>query len=91
MERRAGWEASRRVLDSFASLASRVSAHLDAFGHAEWQQAIDALRISAVVQPATAGGERYWLTTRLEGVFTTEAIRKQAGDARCTGLAAANG
>jgi hypothetical protein len=88
--RRAGWEASRQFLDSFTSLASRVSARLDAFDHDEWQQAIDALQISAVVQPAKAGGDRYQLTTRLEGVFTEELIRRLASEPICTGMVEAS-
>jgi len=90
LERRAGWEASRRFLDSFTALASRVSARLDAFGYEEWQQAIDALQISAVVRPASGGGDRYQLTTRLEGVFTEDLVRKLASEAKYTGVVEGN-
>ena len=55
------------------------------------QQAIDALQISAVVQPAATGGDRYLLTTRLEGVFTAELIRRLASEAKCTGLEEGSG
>jgi hypothetical protein len=50
--------ARQRHLESFAALASRVSTRLDRFGHAEWQQAIDALQIGAIVQPSMAEGTR---------------------------------
>ena len=55
LERRAGWEEGQRFLDSFAGLCAQVSRRLDRFSHAEWQQAIDALGITATVWRAGPG------------------------------------
>jgi hypothetical protein len=85
VERRAGWEASRRFLDDFADLAARVSRRLDSFEHADWQQAIDALGITATVRRAPSP-DRFSLTTRLEGLMTSELLRSVAGDFEGIGL-----
>lgn len=76
LKRRAGWEASQRFLEGFASSAHRVRERLDSFGHAEWQEAIDALQIGAVVQPSTTDGDRYRLTIHLAGIVTAELLAK---------------
>jgi DNA invertase Pin-like site-specific DNA recombinase len=90
LKRRAGWEASQRFLESFAAVAQRVRARLDSFGHAQWQEAIDALQIGAVVQRATAEGDHYRLTMQLEGVVTADLLRKLVDDLKYSRLEAAS-
>ena len=62
--RRAGWEQSRRYLETFSEQAATVATRLDGFGHVEWQDAIDqtlfpAIRASRLAVPhmlARGGG-----------------------------------
>ena len=70
--RRAGWEQSRRYLETFAAQAATVSARLDNFGHAEWQDAIDALGLQATVYPPAEAppGGRYALRVAYDGSLT---------------------
>lgn len=78
---RASWEETVRVLDRLTDHAARVSRRLDAFTHAEWQEAIDALGMKAEVYPARAP-ERFRLSTSIGGV---------AGWRLLAGLAAESG
>jgi hypothetical protein len=68
----------------------RWSARQDRFGHSEWRVAIDAFSMTAVVQPAKQGDEKYGLMTRLEGVLTTQLIQWLAGEPIRRRLAAAS-
>jgi DNA invertase Pin-like site-specific DNA recombinase len=70
--RRAGWEQSRRYLETFAEQAATVAARLDGFGYAEWQDAVDALGLQATVYPsaAPAPGGRYTLRVAYDGALT---------------------
>jgi hypothetical protein len=77
LDRRAGWEASQRFLDGFAGLCAQVRRRLDRFDRREWQQAIDALGITAVVRRAPAP-DRFVLSTRLDGLLTEALVRRLA-------------
>lgn len=70
LARRAGWDESQRFLDTFALVARRMAVVLDRLDHAGWQEAIDALQITAVVQRSAVPDERYALDTRFEGETT---------------------
>jgi hypothetical protein len=85
--RRAGWEQSRRYLEAFADQAAIVSARLDGFGHAEWQDAIDALGLQATVYPAASPspGGRYTLRVAYDGVLTARLLAALGiQDEQCT-------
>jgi DNA invertase Pin-like site-specific DNA recombinase len=82
LEQRAGWEESRRFLAGFVETAAGVAAKLDGFGHAEWQKAVDALGINAVVRPVgkgwmkTGNVERYTLSLEFDGTVTAGAVER---------------
>ena len=80
LAKRQGWEDVQRFLRGFTQLAGRVSPRLDRFSHADWQQAIDALEITATVYPASAP-QRYRLQTRMAGVVTLPLLVELGGAA----------
>jgi hypothetical protein len=60
LDRRAGWQAAQHFLEDIAATCERIKRRLDGFTHAQWQQAIDAFRITATVWPE-GSAERFRL------------------------------
>jgi hypothetical protein len=77
IEQRAGWEARWQYLDAFTEVAASVRARLDAFDHAAWQEAIDALGLTATVWRA-GSAERFAIKPCLEGIQTVALLRRLA-------------
>lgn len=77
LARRAGWDAERRFFEQFEAAAGGIQEELATFSAEEWQRAIDALGIVAVVRRAgRTADDRYELQTRLTGVLTLEMLRR---------------
>ena len=77
LQRRAGWEAVQGMLTSFATICDRVKERLNAFDHTAWQEAVDALGITARVWPE-GHPSRYQIKVRLDELLTPSLLEKLA-------------